>query len=107
MDTLSAGRALSLCCYAAVFGTTTLKPAATSEFSLLWMLAQPAARASSAIALTILNGVRICFHGVPDFGIGFSGRLEEVGLASSRFTLGEMKRRSASASWIAGRRSEA
>ena len=46
---------------AAVFGTLTLKPAATSEFSLLRVLAQPTARTSNAIVGRILNGVRIRF----------------------------------------------
>ena len=38
-----------------------VKPAATSDCSLLWVLAQPAARASRAMALRILNEVGICF----------------------------------------------
>src|SRR6478735_3538931 len=106
MVTLSCGRALSFCCCAAVFGTITWKPAATSEFSLLCVLAQPIARASSAMELRILNGVRICFMVFYILALDFSGKSGELGLASSRRTVGETKRRSASAARMAGRRSE-
>src|SRR6476659_1832278 len=78
MVTWSCGRALSFCCCAAVLGTITWKPAATSEFSLLCVLAQPMARASSAMALRILNEVRICFMVFRVLVLGFLGDRENL-----------------------------
>jgi hypothetical protein len=59
------GRDCSFCCCAAVFGVTTLEPAAMRRSCSLWVcvpvLAQPTARARSAQALIRLNAVNMCF----------------------------------------------
>jgi hypothetical protein len=68
-------------------------------FSLFCVLAQPAARPSSTIALKILDKVGICFMAF-DVG-GFLWELVRSQLVDVHS--GEMKRRSASAAWMAGR----
>src|ERR1700730_11687766 len=63
MVTLPGGRFWRFCCGAGVLGVITLKPDATSMFSLfcvLCVLAQPIVSANSAAALIILNDT-ICF----------------------------------------------
>src|SRR5208283_3424112 len=61
------GSAWSFCSCAAVWGTITLKPAATRRFSLfcVCVLVQLTARARSANALIRLNPVNICFISFP------------------------------------------
>src|SRR5438132_11259261 len=65
MAILPGGSCWSFCCCAAVLGVIVLKPEATSMLSLLcvlvWVVAQPSISANSAMALIILNVIRICF----------------------------------------------
>src|SRR5260370_21154315 len=65
MAILPGGSCWSFCCCAAVLGVIVLKPEATSMLSLFWVLvwvvAQPIINADSAMALIILNGIRISF----------------------------------------------
>src|SRR5947207_3486158 len=65
MAILLGGRLWSFCCCAAVFGVIVLKPEAASMLSLfcvlVCVLAQPSANANSAMALIILNAIRIFF----------------------------------------------
>src|SRR6266550_4072980 len=65
MATLPGGSCWSFCCCAAVLGVIVLKPEATSMLSLfcvpVCVLAQPAVSANRAMALIVLNEIRICF----------------------------------------------
>ena len=61
MVTLSAGSAWSLASCVGVLGVMILKPAATSVFSRLFVLAQPRASARSAMTLRDFNTVWIGF----------------------------------------------
>src|SRR5206468_9810214 len=78
MVTLPGGRFWSFCCCAAVLGVITLKPEATSIFSLFWVavcvVAQPANAAAHPIAriLAKVSGVNVIVLGlVVDFELNF------------------------------------
>src|SRR4029077_20781091 len=64
MATWPGGSCWSFCCCVGVLGVITLKPDATSMFSLFWVLpvvAQPTVNANRAMMLIMLNELRICF----------------------------------------------
>src|SRR4029077_11804941 len=72
MATWPCGSCWSFCCCAGVLGVITLKPDATSMFSLFWVLpvvAQPTVNANRDMTLSTLNETRIHFMILGSFQI--------------------------------------